>query len=558
MGDSVLGSYDASTSQPLQQIIVPIDEVSTKERLKLLCKPTYRIRRVKTKGALLVLAWNFLAATVLWYYNIPPLSLKRGTPLQGTITGAVLLAVTMPLVGWLADACIGRYKIIYCSALISWIALILDTTRAVIQEAVHSYEHIHAVVAQVLFISTCFGLGGFLSTLITFGIDQLYDASTDEISAFIIWYVWTLGSPLLIDNLASYYTVQNLVFFGQLLSCTNLTLILVSLFCCNNWLIKEPISQNPFKLIYRVTKYAIKNKYPQNRSAFTYCEDEVISRIDYGKSKYGGPFTTEQVEDVKMFYKSLPMVVLIGMSIGEVLTAYYLAAYLKHQFVLPNHGEDTQRTMDMILSNTIPCCTPVLIVLNEVFVYPIFHRCCLCLTSLHKVLIGQVMLVATFLALKTFEILSRQAYLEINGNNATVSCVLYLDQTLAHTFSYKWIAIPDLFFILSIILIAIGGLEFISAQVPYSTKGVILGVTYSSFIATLVLNIAITIPFKLKESIWSTGVISCGFWYALVHIVLCTIGCIASVIIKVRYKRRIREDVLPNEQIYAERYYSNQ
>ena len=69
--------------------------------------------------------------------------------------------------------------------------------------------------------------------------------------------------------------------------CVLLTLILIYLFCCNKWLVKEPISHNPFKLIYRVTKYTINYKYPQNPSAFTYYEDEVISRIDYGKSKYG-------------------------------------------------------------------------------------------------------------------------------------------------------------------------------------------------------------------------------------------------------------------------------
>jgi hypothetical protein len=54
-------------------------------------------------------------------------------------------------------------------------------------------------------------------------------------------------------------------------------------------------------LIYKVIKFAIVTKHPQCRSAFTYCEDELPSRIDFGKNKYGGPFTTEQVEDIKTF-----------------------------------------------------------------------------------------------------------------------------------------------------------------------------------------------------------------------------------------------------------------
>ena len=219
--------------------------------------------------------------------------------------------------------------------------------------------------------------------------------------------------------------------------------------------------------------------------------------------------------------------------------------FLKHQFILPNHSKETQRTMDMVISNTIPYCTSVLIVLNKVFVYPIFNRCCLCLTSLHKIFIGEVLLVATFLALLIFETLSRHAYLELNRNNATVSCIIYVDQTLAQTFSYKWIAIPDTCFVLSLTLMAIGGLEFISTQVPYSMRGVIFGIALCSVIATPVLNTAIVTPSWQKESIWGTGVISCGFWYALVHIILCTIGCIMNVIIKVQ---RARKDALPTNR----------
>ena len=57
MEDAVLDSYGSlSDCQPPQQVVLQVDEVSTKEKLKLLYKPTYKIRQVKTKGALLVLA----------------------------------------------------------------------------------------------------------------------------------------------------------------------------------------------------------------------------------------------------------------------------------------------------------------------------------------------------------------------------------------------------------------------------------------------------------------------------------------------------------------------
>ena len=63
--------------------------------------------------------------------------------------------------------------------------------------------------------------------------------------------------------------------------------------------------RNPFKINFQVLRYAIKtNKNPWLRSTFTYWEDKHYSRIDLGKAKYDGPFTTEQVETVKTFFQT--------------------------------------------------------------------------------------------------------------------------------------------------------------------------------------------------------------------------------------------------------------
>ena len=45
-------------------------------------------------------------------------------------------------------------------------------------------------------------------------------------------------------------------------------------------LVKEPVTVNPVSLIFKVLKYAAKQK-----CAFTYCENERPTRLDYGKSK---------------------------------------------------------------------------------------------------------------------------------------------------------------------------------------------------------------------------------------------------------------------------------
>ena len=67
----------------------------------------------------------------------------------------------------------------------------------------------------------------------------------------------------------------------------------------------EKPGHNPLVLIYKVLKYAWKHTFPENRSAFTYWENDIPPRIDLGKNKYGGPFTTEEVEDTKSFFRIL-------------------------------------------------------------------------------------------------------------------------------------------------------------------------------------------------------------------------------------------------------------
>ena len=51
--------------------------------------------------------------------------------------------------------------------------------------------------------------------------------------------------------------------------------------------------------------------YPERRSAFTHIDEERPTRMDYGKEKFGAPFTEEEVEDVKTVLRLLPLVIIM-------------------------------------------------------------------------------------------------------------------------------------------------------------------------------------------------------------------------------------------------------
>ncbi len=161
-------------------------------------------------------------------------------------------------------------------------------------EMITSLSHVGLGLLFVLYI----GPAGFQSNVIPFNIDQLLGASSDELTATIYWHsLWTFIIPVTALFPFYYLRTEPFIFLAVCLSVAgvSLTLALSILFICNHYLDTTPQFYNPIKLIFQVLNYARKNKYPRNRSALTFWENSIPSRLDLGKDKYGGPFTVEQV-----------------------------------------------------------------------------------------------------------------------------------------------------------------------------------------------------------------------------------------------------------------------
>ena len=79
-----------------------------------------------------------------------------------------------------------------------------------------------------------------------------------------------------------------------------------------HWFSTEHSSTNPYLLVWRVLKFAAQHQKPIRQSAFTYCETGYPSRLDFGKLRYGGPFTMEQVEDVKTLFNILKVLLCLA------------------------------------------------------------------------------------------------------------------------------------------------------------------------------------------------------------------------------------------------------
>ena len=125
-------------------------------------------------------------------------------------------------------------------------------------------------------------------------------------------YYFPLAILLLAASIMTGFIYKNIIYYTFTVifgSGVLIVIIAILSFCCfKQHLVIEPAQQNnPVKLIWRVIMYAWKHKIPQRHSAFTYGEPHP-SRLDLGKERYGGPFTTVQVEDVKSFLYILSIV----------------------------------------------------------------------------------------------------------------------------------------------------------------------------------------------------------------------------------------------------------
>lgn len=289
---------------------------------------SYRMRRVKSKGAILVLLLNALV-DVSYYGAITrvfQLFLERFHThpaglvifLEQVLTNSLPFILLYPVAGWLADTRFGRFKVIRASLWMLWSGFLALFIAFLLHSLIRSdkFEEFTLFgVFPVIFVLVNVGLAGFQANIIPFGLDQMPTGSAEEMSAFVHWYYFTrnIGVGIVLTVLLCTSSTVIFVIVQSAVEALFLSSALLIIYCLNKWFVMEPQSrENPFKMVYGVIKFAWKHKSPVNRSSLTYWEDKLPSRIDLGKAKYGGPFSTETVEAVKAFLRISGLLTALG------------------------------------------------------------------------------------------------------------------------------------------------------------------------------------------------------------------------------------------------------
>ena len=189
-----------------------------------------------------------------------------------------------------------------------WIAFALMAAGSVIASVEnHDLEPLCSYIIPILsYLCVILASGGFQSTIIPFGADQLEAASSSELSSYVYWYYLAIEigaiSNVIVDAIISYTLPKSVQIIQSLIAVGLISLALILHNFFKRWYFRNPIHKNCIRLVKNVTCYVAKVKchIPRYRRAFRYGEGK-ISRIELAKQKYDGIYTCDQVEDAKTF-----------------------------------------------------------------------------------------------------------------------------------------------------------------------------------------------------------------------------------------------------------------
>ena len=420
-----------------------------------------------------------------------------------------------PVLGHLADVCLNRYRTIRWSFLPmlcgNMIILFGELAGLVLLRIIgskithHPYSYLTIFLVIGFFINVI-GAGLYEANIIQFGLDQLLEAPTTKSVTFIHWYYWAenvgrlvsyyiiIASAISIDEIITIYTKDFLTISLEAI-LPAITIIkdgaVLTLFLMNkkDFYIQKA-GLNPFKNIYKVLKYSWKHKVPEHRSAFTYWEEDIPRRIDLGKTKYGGPFTNEEVEDTKTFLRILSLLL--------CLFGYHLAGdgYSAPDQLLRTSCPSLPVLL-LITINPLHISTLVVVVAIPLYrliikkLFPHFRG----ILILTRIWIGLFLcLVQTVIHINVVlnhdtkywqnhslprykpNIDSSKKFCLHNSMNGTREI---LSQPVDNT--YLWFIIPQLLNGLSSLFVSMTVFEFICAQAPRTTQGLLIGLWYATF-----------------------------------------------------------------------------
>ena len=496
-----------------------------------------------------MLALSALLYAVHWfvYYSIK-ISLPAADHLHFWLDCAhYALWVLLPVTGWVAESWLGRYRAIFVGLLLSTVTvLILQVVFVLLNIDMDQIPAFVLAIGSLVF--GIFGIGGIYTIMLPFTLDQMIGASAEELSATVHWYFWGFNISLLTREILPYVLTQlhyntvttSVVFLT--LGSSSLSAVLVMDCLCHKWLDTDDKTGNPIKLIYEVLNYARKNKYPRLRSAFTYIDEEQPLRLDFGKRKFGGPFTEEEVEDVRTLFRLIPL--LVFTIIGPFLTLEFYDQLGLHAISVTTN--QTLEFVSNLKSTTYYTASLFLIPVYRFILYPLIG----------KYIPSMLEMIGAGISLCLLSVLINLAVESVLGHfYSNASHCTFHDMATTGTIPIPlyWVLIIELVNGVGAAMTVCSLFEFVMAQTPNRMRGVMMGLVITVIGFGVLGTVIHSQIFKISQL--QTATPSCVFYYYLVLSLLMLLILVVYVVLAKHYKLRERERHL-NVNVVVEEHYT--
>ena len=505
--------------------------------------PHYQFKIFKSKGAVVTLLWGFCCLFTFKFltdsYDQVLLTVSYSKDKSPVMIHS-LSVLLYPVLGWLADVKFGRYVMVKWGLRVMWIMSILFCIASVVLNHFELSYTSESLVRAFLYVPLTLAQGCVMASIFQLGVDQLAEASSSEITSYFRWFAWLwFGSGVSVAfSQAMTCFCSEYALLGFLFLPAVITMGIVVDCMCNHWLIKESVSDNPFALIKKVLQYAAKNKYPRLRSAFTYWDDKRYSRIDFAKNEFGGPFTLDQVEDVKTFFRIFIISVIFGFFAGlcaSIHPVYDIVA----RYIHAKNSSDSPNTCfkNISVSHSGNIFMVMILPVYEFIFYPFFKRY-VHVSILKKVGYGMVFFVLSLAACTAIEFVGNS-----HLPHANVTCQLADGEHNNSPIDYRWMILPFILDSVANFLFITSGIEFLCAQSPHSMKGLLFGTSLGlvGFFTVLGFSLLMLVEYIVKKWL-SSNRYGCLSWYLLISLAfLLTLFIIFYFALKC-YKKRLRDN----------------
>ncbi len=496
-------------------------------------------------GIVATLFWEVCVVSVAFLF-VETIAIEGNGMALGVAAGLGIILV--PLSGWLGDCYFGRYRMVKYSLIILWALSIAYGAFEVITKYYSSkmdtsWPRFSGFFIFFIVIFT----GVFFVNNFFLGIDQISDAPSWQVSSYINWYACCFYATFSVKSLAFQCTDKSIA-IGIAAAILTAALCLDSF--SRNKITVVPISSNCLRLIFSVLQYTWNNKYPYLQYAdISWRKNH--SRINLAKHVYGGPFTSEVVEDVKTFFK-----IMLTIPVGTLLPGcfLFLPTFSYQDFLYHFTGYRTEIShcvVRAVVSNISGYLILVGVIIYECTLYPLLRRRIASVNISKKFLVGMIFLLVSWIGYLTLDV---TGHMLDSNRNASIVCLFNSSATTerngeAMNLSFYWLCIPELPQAIAYYLLLASGLEFLCAQCPGSMRGFMLGLVVSMLAVANFMNVGIKHIFTSLSSVMEKYLVSCGVAYFTFSSISIGIIVILAFVAQMWYSKRRRGDYVAEESM---------